>query len=143
MIDIILCLLKTIVAYFVLMIISTTLLGFIVRGFFVNPELIRIHDDSGYAIKNELNKIMRADNYLTLLFIALTVAYLYLLFHFWNIWMVMAAILFMISRFQDLLREIKTGEKTSKSTIPKGFLSKIISILAWIPMIILWFVFYK
>ena len=70
----------SIVFSFVIMIISSNVLGFFVRGLFPQKEMeqmnIEINEFENYSKK------IKGINFLSLILI---IAYLYALFHFWNI----------------------------------------------------------
>ena len=138
MIDMLLCLVKTIVGYFILLYLSTNLLGMFVRGFFDKI------DESGIdpILHKEVKKINRAGNFTTILFIFLTIGYYYLLYHFWSIGVVLAAAMLMIGRVQDLLWEIRKGRKVTAKDYPKGIISIISTLFVWGAFVVLWFALY-
>ena len=109
----------SVVLYFILMYLSVNLLGFLVRGLFSNPELDKLKSESHEFIKHEIEKSERADKWINIIALILIIAYLYLLLYFWNIGVMIVAIMFMIRRFPDLLWEIKHGKKSDK-TAPKN-----------------------
>ena len=135
MTDIILLIAKTIVGYFILLYLSINLLGMIVRGFYDKI------DNSGVdpILHYEVKKLNRAGNFTTLIFIVLAVGYFYLLFHFWNIGVVITAAMLMIGRLQDLLWEIHNGRKVTAKDCPKGIVSIISTALDWGAFVVLWF----
>ena len=55
---------------------------------------------------------------MTLLSILVTAAYLFALFHFWNVWLAVAGAIAMVARIPDLIWEIKVGDRASKKRRP-------------------------
>lgn len=121
----------SVILYFILMYLSVNLLGLFVRGLFSNPELDKLKLEGDGFIKNEIQKSQRADVWINIIALILIAAYLYILFHFWNIGVVAVAIVIMITRLPDLLWEIKHGKKITLKSIPKNTLSYITAILDW------------
>jgi hypothetical protein len=113
------------------MYLSVNLLGLFVRGLFSNPELDRLKSEGREFIKNEIEKSQRADKWINIIVLILIIAYLYLLFHFWNIGVMAVAIMLMIGRFDSLLWEIKNGKKTNTKLMPKNALFYICSFFIW------------
>lgn len=101
------------------MYLSVNLLGFFVRGLFSNPELDRLKSEGQEFIKREIEKSQRADRWINIIALILIITYFYLLFHFWNIGVMVVAIMFMTGRLPDLLWEIKHSRKVDK-TAPKN-----------------------
>ena len=95
----------SIVFSFVIMIISSNVLGFFVRGLFPQKEMeqmnIEINEFENYSKK------IKGINFLSLILI---IAYLYALFHFWNIGISIIGLIFMLIRLPDLIWEIKNGK---------------------------------
>jgi len=119
----------SVVFYFILMYLSVNLLGLLVRGLFLNPELDRLKLEGNEFIKHEIEKSERADKWLNIIALILIIAYFYSLFHFWNIGVMAVAIMLMIGRFQSLLWEIKNGKKTNTKLMPKNALYSVSSLL--------------
>lgn len=134
MTDIIILIVKTVVGYFILLYLSINLLGMIVRGFYDKI------DNSGVdpILHNEVKKLNRAGNFTTLVFIVLTAGYYYLLYHFWNIGVVLTAAMLMMGRLQDLLWEIHNGRKVTTKDRPKGIVSIFSTVLDWGAFVVLW-----
>jgi hypothetical protein len=76
---------------------------------------------------------------MTLLFLVLTVAYFFALYHFWNIGLAVSAGLVMVSRLPDLLWEIRTGKKVSKASMPKGTACIVATVLMWLALPLTWY----
>lgn len=121
----------SVVFYFILMYISVNLLGFLVRGLFTNPELERLKHEGQEFIKHEVEKSQRADKWINIIALVAIIAYFYALLHFWNIGVVVVAIMLMSSRLSDLLWEIKHGKKTDTKSMPKNASYYITTLLTW------------
>ena len=126
------------------MLLCTNLVGMVVRGFFVSEEIEKLKEgkDTLPLIKNEIKKSEFADNMITLLFAVISLAFLYALFVFINIWAVIAALFFMISRTPDLLWEIRNGKKITRHNMPKTPLYIITSIMDWLALPVIWYAIY-
>jgi hypothetical protein len=126
--------LKTIGAYLILLFIGTNLIGGVVRGFLV----------AGTVNTNQQAKEIygRAGGTVTVIFILLLLGYLYVLYYFFNIWVVIAAIVLIIVRMPDLIWEIRNGQKITLRTMPKNLSGIILNILSWAVLPLLWYSFY-
>jgi hypothetical protein len=142
MINIIYQLLVTVVFYFILMFLSTNLLGFFVRGVFISLNLESLKKDTHEFIKQEIKKTQKTNKWITIIAFLLIIFYLYLLYHFGNIGVSMIAILFMIARLPDLLWEIKTGTKIISEFMPKGKVYLITSLILWLLFPLLFYFLY-
>jgi hypothetical protein len=141
---IILSVILAVVGYFILMLLATNLLGFVVRGFYPNPELEKMKKDEelSSAVKSEIKKQQGANVGVTIFFILLSFVIFYLLYRYLNIWAVVAVLLLMIGRIPDLSWEIKSGQKTTKENMQKGSIYTIASIICWLALPVLWWAFY-
>ena len=132
--------------YFVLMWISVNLLGLLVRGFLTNPELDEIEAETKHDfIKEEIEKLKRADKWLNVIAFMGIIGYLYTTFHFWNIGVTCIALLLMFVRLPGLLWEIKTGEKVTRSAareMPKNALHFITTFLTFAALPALYYFLY-
>ena len=131
--------------YFILMFLSINLLGLLVRGFFINPELEKLKSESHEFIKQEIEKDQRANKWINVVAFLLILGYLYATFHFWNIGVTAVAIVLMIVRLPDLLWEIKTGKKITiglARSMPKNALYFITTFLSWAALPALYYFLY-
>jgi hypothetical protein len=124
---------KAIVGYFILMFVGTNLIGAVVRGI-VQPSTNHV----GFSENVSEPKSIGA----TVIFSLISIAYLYALYHFWNIGVVIAAIMVMISRIPDLIFEIKTGQKINLKNMPKRPIDILWNIIGWLALPMLWYAFY-
>lgn len=146
--------LLTIVGSFVIMILSTNLLGGVVRGFFENPALRNLQDnmnaDNTGDIRPELKEIInedidrqkKASHPVTLVFVLLTLLFFYGLYSLLGLIGVVAALLNMAGRLPDLLWEIRNGRKISTRDMPMGVLSIATTLILWAAFPLLWWAFY-
>ncbi|WP_152547357.1 hypothetical protein [Flavobacterium seoulense] len=130
--------LKTVIALITLTFVGINLLSFIFRSLNIIMSL-PASKSSG------VNKMIKQSLYLETVFfifsIILAVGYFYAINHFYNILLVIAAALIMISRLPDLLSEIKTGEKTTKKNMKQRPIDIIFNILFFIAIPIIWYSF--
>ena len=132
--DIFICIVKSIIGYFVLMLIGTNLLGIVVRG--LKPTHVR--DSDGYLLEIE-NISSNKSIIMTIIFSIITVVYLYALYHYWNIGILAAGLILMVSRLPDLLFEMKTGNKLNLKNMPKRPVDILLSIVSWIALPLIWY----
>lgn len=135
----VLTLIKIVIGWFVLMLLGTNLIGIVVRGFFTNPELEKLHEEAHHFIKNEIEKYNRTDKATTLVSGIILVAYLVFLGYFWNIGVVISALMLMLSRIPDLLMEIKTGKKNAWKNAPKDFTYVATTLMTYGSLVVLFF----
>ncbi len=135
-----LCILKTIVVWLILAIVGSNIIGFIVRGLVWSPPP---SDEGGEAIEKILkaeSRRMGVVNFgLTLIAILFAAAYLFTLYHFWNIWLVLAGAILMASRVPDLLWEIHSGRKVTTTDAPKSPLHLIATVSMWGTLLVIWY----
>lgn len=128
--------LKALGSYLVLMLIGINLIGIIVRGFIASPK----EDPYGNPIGENISS--PGSIALTLIVSLIAIAYLYALYHFINIYVLIAAIMIMLSRIPDLLYEIKTGKKINLKEMPKRPIDTIFNIIGWLALPVLCYAFY-
>lgn len=131
--------------YFVLLFLSINLLGFLVRGLFTNPQLDRLKQEGHEFVKHQIEKSERAEKWINIIALILLIVYFYLLFYFWNIGVVLAAVIIMVGRLPDLIWEIKHGEKltfANTKLLQKSAWYYISAFLPWIALPILYYALY-
>jgi hypothetical protein len=137
---IVLCLVKTVVGWVVLMLVGTNLLGLVVRGLVPAHEARKMEVLTSDPFVQELiTRHKRANVGVTVFFAALGLVYLYALLRFWNIGVVGAAVMLMLGRLPDLLWEIRTGQKVKPYSAPKGLRGLLAMLLSWGALPVLWF----
>ena len=130
---IVLCILKSIVVWLIFMFVGTNLVGFVVRGFL---QPLRVE---GEHLRRFSQRLRSADLALTFSSAVAIAAYLFALFHFWNIALAVVAALLMIGRVPDLIWEIRTGLKITRRTRPKGFIALLTTIEPWLSLLLVWY----
>ena len=135
----------SLVFYFVLLYLSVNLFGLFVRGLFSNSELDRLEKEGSDFVKAEVIKHKKADKKVTIFALLLLVAFFYALLHFWNVWVVVAAIMIIAGRFPDLLWEIKNGKRLTyqeTKNLPHDILYFITAFLPWVAFPVLYYSLY-
>lgn len=135
----IICLVKTVVSWVVLMLIGTNLIGMVVRGLVAAPEG-GFKEPLHPALCDEVSKYKRANVVVTAFSVLLGVLYFYLLLRFWNFGVVVIAAMLMLSRLPDLVWEIRTGEKATLKSRPRGTIGVLATIVMWAALPALYFV---
>lgn len=116
------------------MFIGTNLIGTTVRGLI-----------PGYWNDEDGNKFMREDIssgksiFTTLIFFCLGLLYFYLLYRYFNIWLVVAAAILALCTLPDILFELKTGEKVNVKNMTKRPIDILCSILSWLVLPLIWY----
>lgn len=120
-----LCIIKAIVGWVVLMLIGTNLLGF--TGFIIFPPsaqaptwLRRMGTALGYAS------------------VPLGIVYFYILLRYWGLGVLVAAIMLMGARLPDLLWEIRAGKRITRQEGPRGAVAVLSTLLMWAALPVLW-----
>ena len=136
--SIFLCILKTVAAWLVFMLVGTNLTGWVVRGFY--DPLPSVESSAMQEIFERDLRRMRIGNVVgTLLGIIAIAAYLFGLFYVWNLLLAIAAAIPMASRIPDLIWEIRTGKKVTTRTGPKGPLAILTTIADWATIPLIWY----
>ena len=136
------CILKTIVAWLILAIVGTNIIGFIVRGLVWSPPSTDQGDEVVQEILLQESRRMGAVNAgLTLVSILVVVPFLFSLYHFWNIWLAVAGGILMASRVPDLVWEIRSGRSVTVTDAPKSLLHLIATIGMWGSLFVIWYSF--
>lgn len=134
-----LCLVKAVVGWVILMLVGTNLTGFIVRGIVPPPAAREEKNRMTHPFVQEMmDQHRRANVGVTILFAALSLVYLYALLRFWNIGVVAAAVMLMLARLPDLLWEIRTGQKVTTRFAPKGSGGILAKLMSWGALPVLW-----
>ncbi len=137
----------SIVLYFVLLWLSTNLLGLLVRGLFTNPKLDELKSKTeNDFIKKEIEKSERADKWVNHTAFFAICGYLYATYHFGNIGVFIVAIILMLARLPDLIWEIRTGQQhnrvASALSMPKNALYYITPFLTFAALPALYYFLY-
>lgn len=139
--DQVICIVGVVGGWLVLMLVATNLVGMIGRGLLqpmVTPEeqaMAQEHE----VLRAEVERTRRADRIVTIVVVALTVAFLVFLSSVWNIGVAIAAAFVMLSRVPDLIWEIRSGRKIDRAAMPKGRVYQSANLLNWVAIPVLWF----
>jgi hypothetical protein len=130
----IICIFKSLVGYFILMLIGTNLLGLVVRGLF--PSYNR---DSLGNLRLVDNTHTRSSILVTFFSGIICLIYIYGLYYYWNIGISLAGVLILVSRLPDLLYEMRTGELISLKNMRKRPIDIVCSFLLWGTLPLIWY----
>ncbi|MCL6096763.1 MAG: hypothetical protein M1444_03760 [Patescibacteria group bacterium] len=132
----------TLVFFFVLMYLSVNLLGLFVRGLFPKLEIERVKKEGLPEIKNDIEDYRKKQPWITFFALILNIVFFYILYYFWNIGVVIVAIMLMSGRLPDLIWEIKHGRKIDPKTMPKNTLNYVSTLLLWGALPVLYYFLY-
>lgn len=139
-----LSILKAIIAWLVLMLVGTNLIGHIVRGL-VHQDLPHEDEFDSELVKGIARRTRRGDTVLTVGWMIVGLVYLYVLFHWWNLAVAIAALVIMLTRLPDLLFEIKMGlsysaqaRKLAAEMMPNRPLGTLCTAIDWLALPLLW-----
>lgn len=132
--DTFICILKAIAGYFILMFVGTNFLGIVVRG--LRPTFKK---DSDGNLASVVNTSSTGSIIMTILFSIISIAYFYVLYHYWNIGIMTAGLILMFTRLPDLLFEMKNGEKINSANMPKKSIDVMLTILSWLTLPLIWY----
>lgn len=135
-----LCILKTIAAWVILLLVGTNLTGLVVRGLFYSPPPVDAPPDRVQDLLRRESSRMSFTNWImTFGGVLITAAYLFALFHFWNRGLALAGAIIMASRIPDLIWEIRTGRKPTRKDRPKGPVYFLASTILWASLGLVWY----
>jgi hypothetical protein len=131
------------------MFLSVNLLGLFLRSIFIKPAFEKFKAEADEFIKKEVEKYQNSSKWSALGAFLLIIAYLYATFRLGNIGVTAVAIMIMIGRMPDLLREIKSGYllkrpplKQTMLFLPNNFLTFIATLLLWAAIPLLYYFLY-
>ena len=135
-----LCILKTVIAWVILLLVGTNLIGLVVRGLFWSPPSIDATTDRvKEVLQRESSRTNLANRAITHGAIFGTAAYLFALFYFWNIGLALAGGLVIGARIPDLTWELRTGNRVSRNKRPKGPVYFVASTVLWGTLVLVWY----
>jgi hypothetical protein len=122
--------LKTIIVYIAILLIGTNLIGLFVRSLAFNPSTgIDMDEETKIMLDDAIaNRARRANRVFSVISFVLIVAYIFALYHWWNVLLAISGVVLMLCRVPDLLFEIKTGIRFTIKGRPKGPIYTITSI---------------
>lgn len=128
------CIIKAIVGYFILLLVSTNLLGMIVRGIRQTPTK---ENEGDFTSTKNLSS--NSNITMTIVISLISILYFYVLYHYWNVGILAAGIILMFTRLPDLLFEMRTGERINSRNIPKRPIDILCSVLSWLTIPLIWY----
>ena len=129
-------------AWLILMLVTTNLIGFSIRGLFTNPDMARLAGGSNDTAKMLAQQHLRMEKKTSFIALILTAAFLLALYYFWNLGVVIAALMLMLARLPDLLFEMKLGRKMQKGDMQRAPFHLMSTVLSWGSLPVLWFALY-
>lgn len=129
----------TVVAWLILMFVSTNLIGLLLRGFFPNPEMEKIVAGDE-LLTSEYQRGQRGVNIFALVLIILFLAALY---YFWNIGLVIAALMLITARIPDLIWEIRRGRALETRDMMRPRFWMLSTVLSWVSLPVVWYALYR
>lgn len=130
----------TLAAWFILMLVCTNLIGFLVRGFFTTLEMETIIAGDEF-LAGEHRRDQRG---LNIIASALIIVFVVALYYFWNVALVAAALMLMGARIPDLIWEIKRGRKLDGFEIklqPRAY--QLTNVVSWASIPVIWYALYR
>ena len=136
----------SIIGYLPFLYITTNLTGMVVRGFFCQDtdfeDFLKKGKPRPYT-KMKISMGSRVDKFTTILFSIITILFFFLLYHYLNIWAIIAALLLIFSRIPDLIWEIRNGRKVTMNDGPRGGLHSVTGIAVPMALLIFWWSLYN
>ena len=128
-------------SWLALMVIGTNLIGMLVRGLVLVSDVENQLSKADDAFKKTAEEIYdpKVERRINFIALALIIIYLITLFYFWNVGVVIAAIMLMVAHIPDLLWEIKHG-KTKFKDMPPIYMLTLLIMFAALP--VLWYALY-
>lgn len=123
---------KILTANILLIIVSSTLIGFIIRGL-LQPRISNVpvgHKTEWYSISPTIGLALSLGS------ACLTVVVTILLIRYTNIYIAIGFLSWMLIRIKDLTREIRTGVKTTNKTMTRDKLDFVLTLISWIGLIV-------
>lgn len=106
----------TLLAWIVLSWLSINLCGMVIRGLFVNRDLVDLQQNGNEFIKKEASKGILVEFATTITSLVILSAFMYALYHYFNLGVVVASLMVMISRLPEQFIEARKGIPASKNT---------------------------
>ena len=134
-----LCVLKALIAWVVLIFIGVNLAGFVTRGLlWALPPFEASTDQVRRIIEDETRRMRFANSVLNVLTWAGAAGYLYALYRYWGIGLAVAGAVLILTRVPDLLWELQTGKTTSQKR-PTGPVHIIATVLLLTMLPLIWY----
>jgi hypothetical protein len=125
----------TVVSWLAIMFVSTNLIGIWVGGITPNAKLQDIAG-SDQILRNEIKKSQRMQFVIATV---LLLSFLTILFYFWNLGLVIAALMLMASRIPDVIWEMKSSRSLEIEDMKKPKLWLLTTLLSWASIPVVWY----
>jgi hypothetical protein len=136
----VICIIKSLIAWVVLVFLGNNLMGLILRGFLWSaPEIDAPTDRLAELLNRESNKLRITNAVMTVIPLIFAGALIFCAYYFWNVGLAGAAALVMIARVPDHLWQIRTGLKRTRYTETVGVAQRVGDVLFWIPLPLIWY----
>ena len=132
------CALKALVGWLILMFVGTNLVGFFVRGLVQQSQMKEAVKPVQEIAAHELRGNLRVNSVLNVLSGVVCIFYPYLLFRWWGWPVATAGLILMLARLPDLFFELRTGQKRKAAHMPKRPIDIFATILAWLALPLVW-----
>lgn len=126
-------------SWFAIMFISTNLIGLLLRAGGSNSEMHQIASSTEFLSE----EIQKSQRYAAIIAIVLVVAFLSALYYFWNVGLVIAGVMLMLSRAPDAIWEMKNGRPLGTDDIRKPKFFMLSTLLAWTSLAVVWYSLYR
>jgi hypothetical protein len=133
----------TLAAWFVLMIVSTNLLGFFWRVLYGNPDMEALSNEVHELISSLDKNYHKTHQYINFVGLTLILIFISALYYFWNVGVIMAALFLMVGRLPDLHWEITHGRKLQGHDMDRPKFHMFSTALVWVSLPVLWFALYR
>lgn len=116
----------TLGAWLILILIGTNLIGMLVRGLALTAEMKKIFAKGSSAFRKVVAEFYKPseEKRTNIIALVLIIIFLGVLYYFWNIGVVVAAVLIMAARIPDLLWEMKHGGVGGSAEVQADALSR-------------------
>jgi hypothetical protein len=132
------CALKALVGWAILMFVGTNLVGFFVRGLVQQRHVKETAKRVQEFAARELQGSLRVNSVLNVLSGVVCIVYPYLLFRWWGWSVAIAGLILMLVRLPDLFFELRTGQKHKAANMPKRPIDIFATILRWLTLPLVW-----
>lgn len=126
-------------SWFAIMFVSTNLIGLLLRVGGNNSEMHEIASSNEF-LSGEIQKSQRSG---AIIAIILVVAFLSALYYFWNVGLVIAGIMLMLSRAPDAIWEMKNDRPLGTDDMRKPKFFMLSTLLAWTSLAVVWYSLYR
>ncbi len=136
-------LVSTVGAWVVLVLVTTNLTGFVVRGFYPDPQMEQLASETDAFAQHLAHEYRRGQTLTNAIGWLLTSAFLFALFYFGNIGLLVAALMMIAARVPDLIWELNNGRKLETKDMRQPALWKLTTVLSWASFPMIWYALYR